>query len=124
MKPIEEYIIAILGNETLSQKEVCKRLLTEYGVDISSRWLREYYESIRQRFANKEINFTILHNANGNYISYDFNAIKKDNVACRRTAYAILKNAYARDKRIMNDDQLSFFDYLRMIEGEDYGERC
>lgn len=118
MKKIEEIIIGILGDQTLSQKEVCERLLTDYGISISTRHLREHYENIRKKFSDKEINFTILHNSEGNYISYDFDAIVKDNKACRRTAYAILKNAYARDKRIMNDDQLSFFDYLKMIEEE------
>lgn len=119
---IEEYIISILGDKTMKQQDVCNRLYADYGISMSTRHLREHYEHIRKRFADKEINFTILHNEQGNYISYDFNTIKQDNERCRRTAYAILKNAYARDKRIMNDDQLSFFDYIKMIGGEADGE--
>ena len=89
---------------------------------MNTRSLRKVYESIREQFADKEIDFTILACAEGNYVSYDFEAIKKDNEASRRTAFAILKNAYARDKRIRLDDQLTFSKYIEELERESLGD--
>lgn len=117
MTYLEQIIVEILGDRTLSQKEVVERL-RERGYDVNDRTLHKYYKSIRNRFAKGEIDFTILSNVDGNYISYDFNAIKKANNAYRKTAFAILKYAYARDKRIANDDQLTLLDYVKALESE------
>lgn len=117
MNGIEEAIIAILSDEPKTQNEVVKELREQYDITISTRGLRKVYERIRNKFAEKEINFTVLFCSRGNYVSYDFESIKKDNQACRKTALAILKNAYARDRRIRNDDQLSFADYVAELDG-------
>lgn len=117
MKQIEEIVLEILDTKIKSQKQVCSELADTYGIKMDARTLRKVYEGIREQFAQKEINFTILNCSKGNYISYDFESIKKDNQACRKTALAILKNAYARDKRIRNDDQLSFADYVAELDG-------
>ena len=122
MKWIEETVVEILGDEKKSQNRVCEDLERLYGVTMNTRSLRKVYESIREQFADKEIDFTILACAEGNYVSYDFEAIKKDNEASRRTAFAILKNAYARDKRIRLDDQLTFSKYIEELERESLGD--
>ena len=122
MKWIEETVVEILGDEKKSQKRVCEDLERLYGIKMSTRSLRKVYEGSRDAFANKEINFTVLACAEGNYISYDFEAIKKDNEASRKTAIAILKNAYARDKRIRFDDQMTFAEYVVRMERESIGD--
>lgn len=122
MKWIEETVVEILGDEKKSQKRVCEDLERLYGIKMSTRSLRKVYEGIRDAFVNKEINFTVLACAEGNYISYDFEAIKKDNEASRKTAIAILKNAYARDKRIRFDDQMTFAEYVVRMEREYIGD--
>lgn len=122
MNELEEKILEILGTETKTQHEVVQELKDKHGIEISTRGLRKAYERIRNRFAEKEINFTVLFCSRGNYVSYDFATIKRDNDACRKTALAILKNAYARDKRIRNDDQLTFAEYLEMLEGGAHGD--
>lgn len=121
MKWIEETVVEILGDEKKTQKRVCEDLERLYGIEMDTRTLRKVYENIREHFANKDINFTILACKEGNYVSYDFEAIKKDNEASRRTAFAILKNAYARDKRIRLDDQLTFAKYIEELERESIG---
>ena len=122
MKWIEQTVVEILGDQTKPQQQVCNELYELYGIKMNTRSLRKIYEGIRDAFVNKEVNFCVLSSSEGNYISYDFEAIKKDNEASRKTAIAILKNAYARDKRIRFDDQMTFAEYVVRMERESIGD--
>ena len=118
---IESAVIDILGDMTLSQREVCEELYKKYNVSITTRDLRKVYAQIRDKFADGIIDYSICHCAYGNFITKDSQKIKKDNANSRSTAYALLRKSYARDRRLGLIDQMSLEEYSQLIiqEGEE-----
>lgn len=120
MQNLEQAVIMILQGRTLTQREVCDELYAKFNVNISLRYLRKIYTSIREKFARGEIDFTICHGEDGNYISTDSKVIRKDNADCRRTAFALLKNSYDRDRRLNLINQMTLEEYARLIIIEEF----
>ena len=118
---LETAVIDILGDLTLSQREVCEELYKKYNVSITTRHLRKVYADIRDKFADGIIDYSICHSANGNFVTRDSQTIKKDNANSRGTAYALLRKSYARDRRLGLIGQMSLEEYSQMIiqEGEE-----
>lgn len=116
---LSELVVDILKEyEVLTQSKMCEILQNDYNISICERQLREVYMHIRNKFANGEIDYSIISSKYGNYISSDFDEIRKDNINARKTALALLKYSYKRDQRIKKFNQLSFTDYLDLIEKE------
>ena len=109
------------------KKELVKKVLTKYpqlqreivdklkdlGLTISTRDLRSVFNKINKDYINGDIDYVVISNRNGTYISDNIEDIKKFNKAKIKHAKSELWSAYNINKRINNKDQMTIYEFLK-----------
>lgn len=112
MVDFKKLIIAILTDEPQLQSDIIK-ILAEYGIDISTRHLREYFKQINNDFIYGRCDFVIVSNYKGSYKSKREEDIRKFNSAKIKHAKSELWSAYNVNKRIGKNKNMSFNEFIQ-----------
>lgn len=112
MVDFKKLIIAILTDEPQLQSDIIK-ILAEYGIDISTRHLREYFKQINNDFIYGRCDFVIVSNYKGSYKSKREEDIRKFNSAKIKHAKSELWSAYNVNKRIEKNKNMSFNEFIQ-----------
>lgn len=118
MISLKKLIIAILTDEPQLQSDIIK-ILAEYGIDISTRHLRENFKEINNDFIYGRIDFVVVSNVKGSYKSKAEEDIRKFNSSKIKHAKSELWSAYNINKRIEKNKNMSFNEFIQEeLKGE------
>lgn len=105
-------IIEILTDESQLQSDIIDKLI-EYGINISTRHLREYFKEINNDFIYGRCDFVVVSNNKGSYKSKREEDIRKFNSAKIKHAKSELWSAYNINKRIEKNKNMSFNEFIQ-----------
>ena len=112
MISLKKLIIEILTDEPQLQSDIIKKL-AEYGIDISTRHLREYFKEINNDFIYGRSDFVVVSNVKGSYKSKAEEDIRNFNSAKIKHAKSELWSAYNINKRIEKNKNMSFNEFIQ-----------
>ncbi len=118
MQRVEETIIRLLeeSDKPITQKVMIDKLRVE-GYEMTKRKLRTHIKRINEKYLTRDIDCIIVGTKLGNELTTDFHKIKRFNNARRHHALSELYMSYQTQKRLMNDQNLTFQDFVRKEEG-------
>lgn len=108
----KEQIMAVMTEKPQLQANICESLKIIYDIDISTRELRKQFKAINQDHIDGTGDVMIISNAKGSYISKTNDQRRKFNESRKHQALSLLYGVYQSEKRMQNDANMSFKDWL------------